>query len=200
MVGRGFYLFKFISKEDRDLIFHNGPYFMGPQGLYLNRWTSDFDPTVDVPKVVTIWDCLPNLLIHCWTPSLWTIGDKLGKYIDNSNPKENYSCARICIEVDLEVGLPEAIKLMVGEWKHYQKLDYERFPFKCWHCHDYGNFQKNYLKMPIEHSDKEAEDGWTQARRAKTSTKQTQKKMGEIWDLRIIGRRHDPETPTWRKE
>jgi hypothetical protein len=27
-VGRGFYIFEFISKEDRDLIFINGPYFM----------------------------------------------------------------------------------------------------------------------------------------------------------------------------
>ena len=42
-VGRGFFIFEFISKEDRDLIFRNGPYFMGPQGLYLNRWNPDFN-------------------------------------------------------------------------------------------------------------------------------------------------------------
>ena len=36
-VGRGFYIFEFISKDDGDLIFRNGPYFMGSQGLYLNR-------------------------------------------------------------------------------------------------------------------------------------------------------------------
>ena len=126
MVGRGFFLFKFISKEDRDLNFRSGPYFMGPQGLYLNRWTSDFDPAVDVPKDVLIWVRIPNLLIHCWTPSsLQTIGDKLGKYIDRANLKESYLCSRICVEFDLEDGVPEAIKLMVGEWQNYQKLDYE---------------------------------------------------------------------------
>jgi hypothetical protein len=48
-LGRGFFLFEFISKEDKDLIFRNGPYFMGPQGLYLNKWMPDFDPAVDVP-------------------------------------------------------------------------------------------------------------------------------------------------------
>ena len=53
-VGRGFYIFEFISKEDRDLIFRIGPYFMGSQGLYLNRWSPDFDPTVDVPKKVPV--------------------------------------------------------------------------------------------------------------------------------------------------
>jgi hypothetical protein len=36
-IRRGFFLFEFISKEDRDLIFRSGPYFMGPKGLYLNH-------------------------------------------------------------------------------------------------------------------------------------------------------------------
>lgn len=29
-LGRGYFLFEFTSKEDKDLIFQNGPYFMGP--------------------------------------------------------------------------------------------------------------------------------------------------------------------------
>ena len=65
-VGRGFFIFEFISKEDRDLIFRSGPYFMGSQGLYLNRWSPDFNPTVYVPKEVPVWVRLPNLRIHCW--------------------------------------------------------------------------------------------------------------------------------------
>jgi len=32
-LGRGFSLFEFNTKEDKDLISMNGPYFMGPQGL-----------------------------------------------------------------------------------------------------------------------------------------------------------------------
>ena len=53
-VGKGYFLFEFISKEDKDLIFRNGPYFMGPQGLYLNRWSLDFDPAIDIPKAVPV--------------------------------------------------------------------------------------------------------------------------------------------------
>ena len=30
-MGRGFFIFEFIAKEDRDLIFRNGPYFRGPR-------------------------------------------------------------------------------------------------------------------------------------------------------------------------
>jgi hypothetical protein len=123
-VGRGCYIFKFISKSDRDLIFRNGPFFMGTQGLYLNRWNPSFDPELEVPKEVPVWFRLPNLPIHCWNnSSLQAIWNGLGNYIDKAHPKDQYSCARICVEVNLEFGLPEAIKLKVGEWQHFQKLD-----------------------------------------------------------------------------
>ena len=82
-VGRGFFIFEFITKEDQDLVFRSGPYFMGSQGMYLNRWTPDFDPTVDVPKEVPLWVRLPNLPVHCWNfHSLQKIGNGLGIFID----------------------------------------------------------------------------------------------------------------------
>ena len=100
-VGRGYFLFDFESKEDKELIFRNGPYFMGPQGLYLNRWTPDFDPEADTPKAVPVWVKLPNLPMHCWNPkSLHAIGDALGNYIDMASPKDQYAYTRICVEVD----------------------------------------------------------------------------------------------------
>ena len=39
LISKGYYVFLFENLVDR-----NGPYFMGPQGLYLNKWTPDFDP------------------------------------------------------------------------------------------------------------------------------------------------------------
>jgi hypothetical protein len=169
-VGRGYFIFEFISQEDRDLIFRNGPYFMGTQGLYLNRWTPSFDPASEVPKDVPVWVRLPNLPIHCWNPSsLQAIGNGLGRYIDRADPKDQYSCARICVEVDLEVGLPEAIKLKVGDWQHFQKLDYEQLPFKCRGCHEYGHFQRNCPKIP--NIEKAGDEGWQQARKGKAKTK-----------------------------
>lgn len=118
-LGRGFFLFEFSSKDDKELIFRNGPYFMGPQGLYLNKSTPNFDPAVDVPKSVSIWVRLPNLPVHCWNwDSLKHIGNALGKFIDRAKSKDQYDCARICVEVDLEEGLSEAIKIKVGNWMH----------------------------------------------------------------------------------
>jgi hypothetical protein len=70
----------------------------------------------------------------------------MGRYIDKADPKDQYSCAQICIEVDLEASLPEVTKLTVREWQHCQKMDYEQLLFKCRRCHEYGNFQKKCPK------------------------------------------------------
>ena len=64
LIGKGDYVFLFENSEDRDLIFRNGPYFMGPQVLYLNKWTPDFDLNQDVPFVVPVWVRFPHLPLH----------------------------------------------------------------------------------------------------------------------------------------
>jgi hypothetical protein len=88
-VGRGYYIFEFISEADHDLIFRNMPYFMGPQGLYLKRWHPSFDLESEVPKEVLVWVRLPNLPIHYWnSSSLQAIGNGLGNYIDKAYPKD----------------------------------------------------------------------------------------------------------------
>jgi hypothetical protein len=161
-VGKGFFVFVFENPEDRGLIFRNGPFFMGPQGLYLNKWTPDFDPTQDVPSAVPVWVRLPHLPLHCWNQkSLQNIGNALGKYIDQATRKDQYSCARICVEVDLEEGLPEAINLTVAGWTHVQELDYEQLPFKCRHCHGHGHFAKHCKKKVEEQVDKNNGESWT---------------------------------------
>jgi hypothetical protein len=161
-VGKGFFVFVFDNTEDRGLIFRNGPFFMGPQGLYLNKWTPDFDPTQDVPSAVPVWVRLPHLPLHCWNQkSLQIIGNALGKYIDQAARKDQYSCARICVEVDLEEGLPEAINLTVAGWTHVQELDYEQLPFKCRHCHGHGHFAKHCKKKAEEQVEKHNGDSWT---------------------------------------
>lgn len=140
--GKGYYTFHFESRANKDLIFRNGSYFMDSRSLYLRKWTPDFDPELDVPNVVPVWVCLPHLPLHYWgDDSVRAIGNDVGKYIDRCEPKDNMqACARICVEVDLGKGLPEAIKLKVDDWTHIQSLDYEQIPFKCKVCHEYDHF------------------------------------------------------------
>lgn len=65
------------------------------------------------------------------------------------------------MEVDLEEGLPEAIKVTVTGWSHIQELDYKQIPFKCRHCHGYGNFARYCKKKTEESSDKSKGEQWT---------------------------------------
>ena len=171
-------IFEFILEEDLDLIFRNDPYFMGTQGLYLNKWTPDFDPSVDLPKEVPVWVKLPNLPVHCWDfESLQRIGNGIGHFIDKADNKGQYTCARICVEVDLEAGLPEAIKIKVGSWTHYQKLDYEHLPFKCRNCQEHGHFQRYCPKLAVEREDVE---GWQKVTKGKpTNIPRSQEKTAQ---------------------
>ena len=74
----------FEKKEDIGLIFRNGPYFMGPRGMYLNKWDLSFDLEKDIPSEVSVWIKLLHLPLHCWNDEdMKTIGNYLGKYIDN---------------------------------------------------------------------------------------------------------------------
>ena len=143
---------------------------MGPQGLYLNKWTPDFDPSLDVPSAVPVWVRLPHLPLHCWnSDSLEAIGNTLGKYIDKDDRKDQFSYARIYVEVDLEIGLSEAINLTVAEWSHIQELDYEQIPFKCRLCHGYGHFSCNCKKKSKDEMEQVKDAQWTQVQKARTS-------------------------------
>ena len=113
----------------------------------MNKWTPDFDPSQDVPSVVPVWARLLHLPLHCWNlESLEIIGNKLGKYFDIAERKDQYACARICVEVDLEIGLPEALQLTIAEWSYIQELDYEQIPFFLRFCHGYGHFARSCKK------------------------------------------------------
>ena len=70
--------------------------------------------------------------------------------------------------MDLKVGLREAFKLIVGNWSHVQKLDYEQLPFKYLGCHEYGHFARNFPTKVSPPVDKEKAERWQQVKKPKT--------------------------------
>ena len=95
----------------------------------------------------------------------------MGKYVDKSEPKAPmFSCAQICVEVDLEKGLPKSIILSIDGWNHLQTVDYEQIPFKCKYCHEYGHFAKSCPKKPEKPIlDSLQDEGWNVASGKKTT-------------------------------
>ena len=54
LLWKRFFCFLFENKDDKDLVFRSGPYFMGLRGLYLNRWSLSFDPEKGVPSAMLV--------------------------------------------------------------------------------------------------------------------------------------------------
>ena len=121
---------------------------MGARGMYLNKWTPNFSPENDIPSTVPIWVRLPFLPLHCWNDeTIKNIGNTVERFIDRAKPRDGLqSCTCLCVEVDLEKGLPEAIQLTLYGWSYIQTVDYEQLPFKCKAFHEYVHFTKNCPK------------------------------------------------------
>ena len=64
------------------------------------------------------------------------------------------------MEVDLEVGLLEAIKITIVDWSRIQELDYEQLIFKCTHCHEYGHFARHCKKKEEETMETRKANQW----------------------------------------
>ena len=89
----------------------------------------------------------------------------MGKYNDRDERRDQYTCARICVEVDLEVVIPEAINLTVVDWSQVKELYYEKSPFKCIFCHGYRYFSRSCKKKVEEEAVKEKGDQWNQVQK-----------------------------------
>ena len=99
----------------------------------------------------------------------------------------------ICVKVDLDTGLLEAINLTVTEWSHIQELDYEQIPFKCRFCHGYGHFSWNCKKKSEEEIENEKDKQWTQVQKAGSSNQGPIKKGKESKTMKgdsIVGKNY----------
>ena len=78
--------------------------------------------------------------------------------------------ARICVYMDLSKDLLEAVSLNWDDEEWIQQIDYEKLPFRCRICHEYGHFGRNCPKgiqeksTPDQEGESQANDGFTQVK------------------------------------
>jgi hypothetical protein len=93
----GYYTFLFKLNQMRNSSLGMTLWFLGPCGMYLNKWMLNFNPKEDIPIVVPIWVRLLHFPLVLWDDETFeAIGNKLGSTYTTQN--KSWS---ICICVDL---------------------------------------------------------------------------------------------------
>ncbi|XP_020694205.1 uncharacterized protein LOC110108041 [Dendrobium catenatum] len=64
-----FFLLKFTSSEDFDMIWSGGPWFLLGKPFFLQKWNLKFQPKRDEAASIPLWIKIPNLPLALWTPS-----------------------------------------------------------------------------------------------------------------------------------
>lgn len=135
----GFFILKFASQSDRNLVIANGPYSYNSRPVILKPWHAEYSFKDEVLRTMPLWVRLPNLPLHCWSAdSLSRIASLVGTPIcaDECTTKQaRISYARLFIEVDVTKPITRNIWIegIKGELVE-QAVWYEWAPLYCEQC------------------------------------------------------------------
>lgn len=129
---RGFYIFRFMNEEDKNMILAQGPWTPRGQPLNLFSWKSGFDPlTADIGKS-SIWIQLINLPIELRTKKLIeSVAAHFGAVLQVDDMTLNDargSFCRVCVEANLNDAIKNGIWLELEGRDYFQIVQYECLP------------------------------------------------------------------------
>ncbi|GLJ39437.1 hypothetical protein SUGI_0805470 [Cryptomeria japonica] len=134
-IPKGFFMVLFENQSKRDCILNQENWFVEEYAVYIQPWTSNFNP---IPLLVyprLIWVYLYNLPIEYWSEAyLEKIGRSLRTVLEIDFDEENDLCKSVRIRLVVVKRIPEHIALHStnGWWR--QKLEIERESFNCSRC------------------------------------------------------------------
>ncbi|KAH0764709.1 hypothetical protein KY285_000580 [Solanum tuberosum] len=140
----GYYVIKCHSIEDMHEVFYAGPYTVNNRPLILKPWTPEFDFSVEFPTEIPLWVKFPKLPMNCWgVNSLSQIASAIGSpiFADQCTTKQSrISFARMLIEVNVTIDLPEEITVMDPSGRVFlQEVVYDWRPDFCQTCQVVGH-------------------------------------------------------------
>ncbi|XP_019235531.1 PREDICTED: uncharacterized protein LOC109215869 [Nicotiana attenuata] len=147
----GYYIFKFQTVEDRDLVLQSGPYTYHNKPMILRNWEIDFYFDPECLSTVPLWVKFPGLPVGYWSPeALGKLASGIGKplYTDETTvDMERISYARVLIEVDVAQPLPECIELDTPFGTFQQQVTYDWRPKFCVDCIKFGHDAEDCWKI-----------------------------------------------------
>ncbi|XP_019253837.1 PREDICTED: uncharacterized protein LOC109232524 [Nicotiana attenuata] len=140
----GYFIFKFDSMEDKNLIMQNGPYTFNGKPMILKDWDPNFQIQNESMRIVPIWVNFPGLPIQCWAEeNLGRIACLLGKPLCTDKLTaacERVSYARVLVEMDITQPLPDEVYIEIPDGRSWlQNVEFEWKSTFCLDCNSFGH-------------------------------------------------------------
>lgn len=140
---KGWFYFKFVSKDDCLSVLHGGPWVFGNSTLILKKWTPDFCSQLESVKVVPVWTIFSDLDPCFWSSNaLSKIASLIGKPLfadPYTTDKTRISFARVLIDIDVSKDTPSFVTVRSPFGVQNVKVEYEWIPHYCTHCESLGH-------------------------------------------------------------
>lgn len=114
LTDKGHFLFRFSSKEDRDLALSKSPYLLQNRKLHLLPWSPGQGP-FECPTLHPVWIRIYGIPYHCWSSNiLLSLTSFIGlplRLDDITASQKLQTYARILVNIDLSIPKPSEIKV-----------------------------------------------------------------------------------------
>ncbi|XP_022014976.1 uncharacterized protein LOC110914495 [Helianthus annuus] len=154
MNGKGFFFFKFKSKDGMEQVLQDGPWLIRNIPLFLKQWSPNTELKKEELKKVPVWVKMHDVPLAAYTEDgLSLIASKVGtpKMLDNETTKMcldswgRSGYARAIVELDADKDLIENVTVAIpnveegGYLKSSIQLEYEWKPPQCKTCKVFGH-------------------------------------------------------------
>ncbi|XP_022003171.1 uncharacterized protein LOC110900594 [Helianthus annuus] len=171
MNGKGFFFFKFNSKEGMDQVLQDGPWLIRNIPLFLKQWSPNTELKKEELKKIPVWVKMHDVPLAAYTEDgLSLIASKIGNpmVLDNETTKMcmdswgRSGFARAIIELDAEKELKDSVTVAIpnieegGFLRSNIRVEYEWKPPKCCTCNVFGHGED---ECPMRTNDKPEREG-----------------------------------------
>ncbi|XP_020703364.1 uncharacterized protein LOC110114725 [Dendrobium catenatum] len=113
----GFFLLKFSTEEDLEMVLSGGPWFLLGKPFILQRWSPKFKPKRDEDAPIPIWIKIVDFPLALWTPTgISKISSYVGIPISVDSLTANrtrLTFARVCVLISKDSVLPDEIPIEI---------------------------------------------------------------------------------------